>query len=138
MISYPGSSVVFRRRKFIIGHNYCGETGNFNDKSCSNCRNMNIKLRDYRCNICFKEEDGKIVEHVLPVVFLWKYLSTVDVKASSTAQNDSTHSVISGIATSFLFNNIEPNDASIKSSTQYQFSKYSPGRSFFSDGRNII
>ena len=44
------------------------ETGNFNDKSYSNYRNLNIKLRGYCFKICFKEEDGEIIERVIPVV----------------------------------------------------------------------
>ena len=45
-----------------------GKTGNFNDKYYSNYRNLNVKLREYCCKICFKEEDGEINELVIPVV----------------------------------------------------------------------
>ena len=63
--------------------------------------------------------------------FPLKYLSTEDVKAWLTPQNDATNSFISGFTTIFLSSNIEPKYASIKNSTQSQFFKSSPNISFY-------
>ena len=38
-----------------LGHNNDGETGKFNDKYYSNYRNINAKISDFCCKICFKE-----------------------------------------------------------------------------------
>ena len=46
------------------------------------------------------------------------YLYTDDIKATSTPQNGARNYVISGITTPFSFINIDPNDPSVKTSTQ--------------------
>ena len=69
MTSYLGSIVVFRGINSIIGSNHDSETNKFIDKYDSNYRNMNAKIRDYHCKMCFKEENGTTIEHVLPVIF---------------------------------------------------------------------
>ena len=45
------------------------------------------------------------------------------LKSPSTPHNGAINSIISGVTTTFLFNNIEPNDPQVINSTQFQFSK---------------
>ena len=65
-------------------------------------------------------------------------LSTENLKSPSTPQNNATNSVISGITTPFLFNNIDPNHPSAKSSTQSQFPKSPPENSILFEGTNLM